>query len=117
MRTAVEGGTGDGVGELTVWRLLIYKVQLLSCDVNYICFLDNQTAAGARNFFGRLIRNRFYVHHHHLHTRAALMDPPHIWAHGPITGPTCDSEKLGGSWKSDSTTSKESANTSVPRWR
>lgn len=70
MRAAVERWASDCVGELTVWRFLIYKLELLSCDVNYICFPDDQAAAGARSFFGWLVRNRFYVHHHHLQTRA-----------------------------------------------
>lgn len=30
---------------------------------------------------------------------------------------TWDLDKLGGWWKSESTTSKESSNTSLPRWR
>ncbi|TNN46631.1 hypothetical protein EYF80_043164 [Liparis tanakae] len=55
------------VGELTVWRLLVYKVELLPGYVDHFCFFDHEKPTGTRNLFGWLVWNWLYVHHHHLH--------------------------------------------------
>lgn len=76
MRTTVERRSGDSICKLTVWGLLVYKVELLPCYMDHFCFFDHKTPAGTRNLFGRLVWNRLNMDHHYLHHKDTIIDHP-----------------------------------------
>lgn len=68
----VERWSSNGVRQLTVGRLLVYEVKLLPCYVDHFCFFDHETSAGARNLFGWLVRDWFYMHYYNLKERVCV---------------------------------------------
>lgn len=76
MTGAVEGWGGDGVCELTVWRLQINKMQLLFGQIDDVCLVDNQVSYHTSCLLWRLIRDGLDLYHNHLQMLLLLEKNP-----------------------------------------